>query len=138
MTLIHEMKYDTSFSFIYSPRPGTPAANLHDDTSREVKLKRLQHLQATIEENVARISAAMVGKVERILVERPARKDPNELAGRTENNRVVNFPAPVASHARLIGQMVDVKIVQAYPHSLRGELVLVHDGMHDNSPATTH
>jgi tRNA-2-methylthio-N6-dimethylallyladenosine synthase len=127
MALVHEMKYDTSFSFIYSPRPGTPAANLHDDTPREVKLKRLQHLQATIEENVQRISDSMVRKIERILVERPARKNPNELAGRTENNRVVNFPAPIASHARLIGQMVDVKIVHAYPHSLRGELVLVHD-----------
>jgi tRNA-2-methylthio-N6-dimethylallyladenosine synthase len=126
------MSYDTSFSFIYSPRPGTPAANLHDDTPREVKLRRLQHLQATIEENVQRISAAMVGKIERILVERPARKDPNELAGRTENNRVVNFPAPVDSHARLIGQMIDVKIVHAYPHSLRGELVMVHD----TAPAT--
>jgi tRNA-2-methylthio-N6-dimethylallyladenosine synthase len=129
------MSYDTSFSFIYSPRPGTPAANLHDDTPREVKLQRLQHLQATIEENVARISEAMVGKVERILVERPARKDPTtELAGRTENNRVVNFPAPLESHARLIGQMIDVKIVRAYPHSLRGELVLAHE----NSPETTH
>ena len=75
----------------------------------------------------------MVGTVERVLVERPARKDPTELAGRTENNRVVNFPVPVASHARLIGQMVDVKIVQAYPHSLRGELVMVHDDMHQGS-----
>jgi tRNA-2-methylthio-N6-dimethylallyladenosine synthase len=134
MALIHEMGYDTSFSFIYSPRPGTPAANLHDDTPREVKLKRLQHLQATIEENVARISQSMVGKVERILVEGLSRKDPSELAGRTENNRVVNFPAPLASHARLIGQMIDVKINHAYPHSLRGELVL----MHDSAPATTH
>jgi tRNA-2-methylthio-N6-dimethylallyladenosine synthase len=132
------MKYDTSFSFIYSPRPGTPAAKLHDDTPREVKLRRLQHLQATIEENVQRISDSMVGKVERILVERPARKDPNELAGRTENNRVVNFPAPLASHARLTGQMVDVKIVKAYPHSLRGELVLVHENAEDNASAVTH
>ncbi|HVW51427.1 MAG TPA: tRNA (N6-isopentenyl adenosine(37)-C2)-methylthiotransferase MiaB [Trinickia sp.] len=124
MALVHEMSYDTSFSFIYSPRPGTPAANLADDTPREVKLARLQHLQATIDANVVRISEAMVGNVERILVERPARKDPNELAGRTANNRVVNFPAPVASHARLIGQMIDVRITRAYPHSLRGELVL--------------
>jgi tRNA-2-methylthio-N6-dimethylallyladenosine synthase len=135
MALVHDMSYDTSFSFIYSPRPGTPAANLHDDTPREIKLQRLQHLQATIEENVARISEAMVGKVERILVERPARKDPTtELAGRTANNRVVNFPAPLESHARLIGQMIDVKIVRAYPHSLRGELVLAHE----DSPETTH
>jgi tRNA-2-methylthio-N6-dimethylallyladenosine synthase len=100
-------------------------------------------LQATIEENVQRISASMVGKIERILVERPARKDPNELAGRTGNNRVVNFPAPLASHARLIGQMVDVKIVLAYPHSLRGELVLVDDHSHPEAgavaaAATTH
>ena len=130
MALVDEMSYDTSFSFIYSPRPGTPAANLHDDTPREVKLKRLQHLQATIEENVQRISESMVGKVERILVERPARKDPNELAGRTQNNRVVNFPAPAESHARLIGQMIDVKIVHAYPHSLRGELVMAPELAH--------
>jgi len=134
MALVHEMSYDTSFSFIYSPRPGTPAANLHDDTPREVKLKRLQHLQATIEENVARISRSMVGKVERILVEGPSRKDPNELSGRTENNRVVNFPAPLASHPRLIGQMIDVKINHAYPHSLRGELLLVTD----DASAATH
>jgi len=134
MALVNEMSYDTSFSFIYSPRPGTPAANLHDDTPREVKLKRLQHLQATIEENVAKISQSMVGSVERILVEGPSRKDPAELAGRTANNRVVNFPAPAASHARLIGQMIDVKINHAYPHSLRGELVLAHQ----DTPATTH
>lgn len=134
MALVHEMSYDTSFSFIYSPRPGTPAANLADDTPRDVKLKRLQHLQATIEENVARISQSMVGKVERILVEGPSRKDPNELAGRTENNRVVNFPAPLASHPRLIGQMIDVKINHAYPHSLRGELVIVSD----DASAATH
>jgi tRNA-2-methylthio-N6-dimethylallyladenosine synthase len=134
MALVNEMSYDTSFSFIYSPRPGTPAANLHDDTPREVKLKRLQHLQATIEENVAKISQSMVGSVERILVEGPSRKNPAELAGRTANNRVVNFPAPVASHARLIGQMIDVQINHAYPHSLRGELVLAHR----DTPATTH
>ncbi|MGA7816332.1 tRNA (N6-isopentenyl adenosine(37)-C2)-methylthiotransferase MiaB [Caballeronia sp.] len=124
MKLIDEMSYDTSFSFIYSPRPGTPAANLPDDTPREVKLKRLQHLQATIEANVAKISNSMLGSVQRILVEGPSRKDPGELAGRTENNRVVNFPAPMASHGRLIGQMVDVEINVAYPHSLRGELAL--------------
>ncbi|KVD88095.1 tRNA-2-methylthio-N(6)-dimethylallyladenosine synthase MiaB [Burkholderia sp. ABCPW 14] len=134
MALVREMSYDTSFSFIYSPRPGTPAANLADDTPRELKLKRLQHLQATIEENVVRISQSMVGRVERILVEGPSRKDPNELAGRTENNRVVNFPAPLASHPRLIGQMIDVKINHAYPHSLRGELVLARD----DASAATH
>ena len=110
MTLVDEMSYDTSFSFIYSPRPGTPAANLHDDTPREVKLKRLQHLQATIEENVQRISDSMVGKVERILVEAPGAQGPERTRrAARENNRVVNFPAPVASHARLIGQMIDVE-----------------------------
>jgi len=123
MKLIEDVGYDTSFSFIFSPRPGTPAANLHDDTPHEVKLKRLQHLQATIEANVQRISESRVGTVQRILVERPARKDPNDLAGRTECNRVVNFPGG-PNMDRLIGQMVDVRITQAYPHSLRGELVI--------------
>ncbi len=123
MKLIEDVGYDTSFSFIFSPRPGTPAANLHDDTPHEVKLKRLQHLQATIEANVQRISTSRVGTVQRILVERPARKDPSDLAGRTECNRVVNFPGG-PNMDRLIGQMVDVRITQAYPHSLRGELVI--------------
>jgi tRNA-2-methylthio-N6-dimethylallyladenosine synthase len=130
MALVDEMSYDTSFSFIFSPRPGTPAANLHDDTPREVKLKRLQHLQATIDANVVRISEAMVGNIERILVEGPSRKDPSELAGRSANNRVVNFPAPLAVHSRLIGQMIDVRINHAYPHSLRGELVLADAAVH--------
>jgi tRNA-2-methylthio-N6-dimethylallyladenosine synthase len=123
MKLIEDVGYDTSFSFIFSPRPGTPAANLHDDTPHEVKLQRLQHLQATIEANVQRISNRRVGTVQRILVERAARKDPTELAGRTECNRVVNFPGG-PNRDRLIGQMVDVRITQAYPHSLRGELVI--------------
>ena len=125
MDLIHEIGYDTSFSFIYSPRPGTPAANLHDDTPQAVKLERLKHLQATIEANVARISQGMVGSVQRILVEGPSRKDPTELHGRTENNRVVNFALPDLPQARreqLIGQMLDVRIVHAFPHSLRGEV----------------
>jgi tRNA-2-methylthio-N6-dimethylallyladenosine synthase len=127
MALVHEMEYDTSYSFIYSPRPGTPAANLSDDTPHEVKLKRLQILQATIEANVLKISQSMVGKIERVLVEGPSRKDPSELAGRTENNRVVNFPAPLASHKRLIGQMIDIEINHAYPHSLRGVIVMRDD-----------
>ncbi|VVD95215.1 (dimethylallyl)adenosine tRNA methylthiotransferase [Pandoraea horticolens] len=126
MAMIHEIGYDTSFSFIYSPRPGTPAANLPDDTPREVKLRRLQHLQAVIEENAARISQSMVGSRQRILVEGVSRKDPNELQGRTENNRVVNFPVPEAQRASLIGQMTEVVITFAYPHSLRGELVTTH------------
>ena len=124
MKLIEDVGYDTSFSFIFSPRPGTPAANLHDDTPHEVKLKRLQHLQATIEENVQRISAQRVGTTQRILVEGPSRKDPNELMGRTECNRIVNFPAG-PQRDRLVGQMLDVRITQAFPHSLRGELMIV-------------
>ena len=121
MKLIDDIGYDNSFSFIFSPRPGTPAAQLHDDTPHEVKLRRLQHLQATIEDNVRRISASRVGTVQKVLVEGPSRKDPTELSGRTECNRVVNFQAP----ARLVGQMVDIAITQAYPHSLRGEVVTV-------------
>ena len=130
MDLIHEIGYDTSFSFIYSPRPGTPAANLPDDTPQAVKLERLKHLQATIEENVARISQSMVGSTQRILVEGPSRKDPTDLHARTENNRVVNFALPDLPQARrdqLIGQMLDVRIVHAFPHSLRGEVVADDD-----------
>jgi tRNA-2-methylthio-N6-dimethylallyladenosine synthase len=123
MKLITDVGYDTSFSFIFSPRPGTPAANLPDDTPHEVKLKRLQHLQATIEENVRRISASREGTVQRILVEGPSRKDASELMGRTECNRVVNFPGGPQA-ARLVGQMVDVRITQALSHSLRGEVLL--------------
>ncbi|AXV77926.1 MULTISPECIES: tRNA (N6-isopentenyl adenosine(37)-C2)-methylthiotransferase MiaB [Ralstonia solanacearum species complex] len=127
MDLVHEIGYDNSFSFIYSPRPGTPAANLHDDTPHAVKLERLKHLQATIDANMARISEGMVGSVQRILVEGPSRKDPSELHGRTENNRVVNFALPDLTQARrdqLVGQMLDVRIVQAFPHSLRGEVAV--------------
>jgi tRNA-2-methylthio-N6-dimethylallyladenosine synthase len=123
MKLINDIGYDTSFSFVFSPRPGTPAANLQDDTPYEVKLKRLQHLQATIEANARKISAAMVGTVQRILVEGPSKKSADELQGRTENNRVVNFAAG-PNGARLIGQMIDVSITQAFPYSLRGELVI--------------
>ena len=91
MKLVDDVGFDASFSFIFSPRPGTPAAALHDDTPHEVKLKRLQHLQAVLEDNVRRISASRVGTVQRILVEGPSRKDANELMGRTECNRIVNF-----------------------------------------------
>ncbi len=124
MALVEEMSYDASFSFIYSPRPGTPAANLPDETPREVKLARLQLLQSTIDANAHRISVAMIGSVQRVLVEGPSRKDPSELCGRTDNNRVVNFAAPLRAHARLTGQMIDVRVNHAYPHSLRGELVM--------------
>jgi tRNA-2-methylthio-N6-dimethylallyladenosine synthase len=123
MKLIADVGYDSSFSFIFSPRPGTPAANLPDDTPHEVKLQRLQHLQATIEENVQRISASRVGTVQRILVTGPSKKNPQELMGRTACNRIVNFDAgPQAG--RLVGQMLDVTITQALPHSLRGEVRL--------------
>ncbi len=123
MKLIDDVGYDTSFSFIFSPRPGTPAANLLDETPHDVKLKRLHHLQATIEANVKRIGDSRLNTVQRILVERPARKDATEMAGRTECNRVVNFPAG-PNGMRLVGQMVDVRIDTALSHSLRGELVL--------------
>lgn len=120
MKLIHDVGYDASFSFIFSPRPGTPAAALHDDTPHEVKLARLQQVQAALEENVRRISESRVGTVQRILVEGPSRKDPSELMGRTECNRIVNFKG----QPRLVGRMVDVTITQALPHSLRGEVVV--------------
>ncbi|SDX62543.1 tRNA-i(6)A37 thiotransferase enzyme MiaB [Collimonas sp. OK242] len=123
MKLITDIGYDNSFSFIFSPRPGTPAANLQDDTPHEVKLKRLQQLQAVIEENIGKISAAMVGTVQRILVEGPSKKNPAEFQGRSENNRVVNFDAG-PDGARLIGQLIDVKITETYVYTLRGEIVL--------------
>jgi len=123
MKLIEDVGFDASFSFVFSPRPGTPAAALHDDTPQELKLRRLQQLQALVEQNVRRISESRVGTVQRILVEGPSRKDPNELMGRTECNRIVNFTAG-PNPARLVGQMIDVTITSALPHSLRGELVL--------------
>jgi len=119
MKLIDDIGFDSSFSFVFSARPGTPAAALHDDTPQALKLKRLQHLQAVIEDNAKRISASRVGTVQRILVEGPSRKDPDELMGRTECNRIVNFKG----QPRLVGQMVDVTITEAYPHSLRAEVV---------------
>jgi tRNA-2-methylthio-N6-dimethylallyladenosine synthase len=118
MKLIDDVGYDNSFSFIFSPRPGTPAANLRDDTPYEVKLKRLQQVQATIDANMKRISEGLVGTVQRILVEGPSRKNAAELAGRTECNRVVNFEGP----ARLVGQMTDVLVTGTSSHALRGEV----------------
>ena len=127
MKLIHDVGFDASFSFIFSPRPGTPAANLPDDTPHEVKLQRLQHLQAVIEDNVKRISASREGTVQRILVEgrsrRPGIHGEPELMGRTECNRIVNFVGgPQAD--RLVGQMIDVRITEARPHSLRAEVLV--------------
>jgi tRNA-2-methylthio-N6-dimethylallyladenosine synthase len=124
MKLIDDIKFDNSFSFVYSARPGTPAAALVDDTPQEVKLKRLQHLQATILEHARGISRAMVGSTQRILVEGPSRNstaEAPELMGRTECNRIVNFAAGPGLD-RLRGQMVDVTITEAYPNSLRAEV----------------
>ena len=118
MKLIDDVGFDASFSFIYSRRPGTPAANLADDTTDATKHARLERLQATINANAQRISEAMIGSVQNVLVEGPSRKNPRELAGRTENMRYVNFPGD----ARLIGQFVDVQITQAMANSLRGRL----------------
>ena len=123
MKLITDIGFDASFSFIFSPRPGTPAANLPDDTPHEVKLRRLQHLQATVEENVHRIGESRVGTVQRILVEGASRKSAAELMGRTECNRIVNIDAGPLGE-RLVGQMIDVRITQALPHSLRGAVVV--------------
>jgi len=119
MKLIDDIHFDNSFSFIFSPRPGTPAANLHDDTPHEVKLRRLQELQAVINGNIKSISEGLVGKVQRILVEGASKRDGSELMGRTECNRVVNF----AGGSRLMGQMVEVTITEAKAYTLRGEVV---------------
>jgi tRNA-2-methylthio-N6-dimethylallyladenosine synthase len=123
MKLVGDVGYDTSFSFIFSPRPGTPAANLADDTPHEVKLKRLQQLQTTLDDSVRAISASRLGTRQRILVEGTARKDASELMGRTECNRVVILKGD----ARLIGQMVDVTITETSQRSLRGEVLIQDD-----------
>ncbi len=121
--LVEEIDFDVSYSFIFSPRPGTPAATLADDTPLEVKQQRLARFQALLNEKVKRHGEAMVGTVQSIMVEGPSRKNPSELQGRTESNRVVNFDGgPNAS--RLIGQILDARITQAYQTSLRGELVI--------------
>jgi tRNA-2-methylthio-N6-dimethylallyladenosine synthase len=119
LKLAGDIGFDASFSFLYSPRPGTPAAELPDPTPQDVKLQRLQRLQAQLEAQSRSISERMVGSVERVLVEGPSKKNPDELAGRTGNNRVVNF-----SGARdLVHTFVEMKIASALPHSLRGELL---------------
>jgi len=123
MKLINDLSFDASFSFVFSPRPGTPAANLEDTTPHNIKLQRLQHLQTTIEANARRISESKVGTLERILVEGPSRKSATELMGRTVCNRIVNFDGGPQS-ARLVGQLMNMRITQALPHSLRGEVVV--------------
>jgi len=119
MNLIQSVDFDLSFSFIYSARPGTPAADLPDDITDETKKQRLHLLQDRISQQALRIARQMLGTEQRILVEGPSKKNPMELRGRTENNRIVNFVAP---HT-VIGQFVDVKITDVYSNSLRGDLV---------------
>ena len=123
MKLVDDIGYDNSYSFIFSPRPGTPAANLADDTPHAVKLERLQRLQKVIADNTRRYSDAMVGTVQRVLVEGPSKRDTQEMQGRSENNRVVNFDGG-PNGARLTGQFIDINITASNPYSLRGELVI--------------
>jgi tRNA-2-methylthio-N6-dimethylallyladenosine synthase len=123
MKLIDDVGFDASFSFLYSARPGTPAAELRDDTPHEAQLQRLMRLQQRIEELSQVVSQSMVGTVQRVLVEGLSKKDENELAGRTDNNRIVNFVGGPASSARLVHRFVDVRITSALPHSLRGEIL---------------
>ncbi len=118
LKLVRDVGFDQSFSFLYSRRPGTPAAALPDDVTHEEKQQRLARLQAQLDSQAHAISAAMVGSVQRVLVERPAKRDARELAGRTENNRWVNFAGPPA----MIGRFVDVTITAAMRNSLRGRL----------------
>jgi tRNA-2-methylthio-N6-dimethylallyladenosine synthase len=122
LKLAADIGFDASFSFVFSPRPGTPAAGLPDATPHEAKLARLRRLQALIDAQALAISQAMVGTVQRILIEGASKKNARELAGRTDNNRVVNF----AGSPRLTGRFVDVTITAALPHSLRGEIALAH------------
>lgn len=132
MKLIEDVGYDHSFSFIYSQRPGTPAASLADDVPAEVKKERLQRLQIRINEMATGISQSMLGTTQRVLVERVSRKDANELSGKTENNRTVTFVA----NPRLIGRFVDVKITDSFRNSLRGEVVAVENDAREMSPVT--
>ena len=119
MRLIDDVGFDASFSFVYSPRPGTPAARLPDETPYSVKLERLQRLQRKIDDNAAEISRNMLGKIERVLVVGPARRGEGMLSARTDNNRIVNF----AGDPSLINQMTNVRITEVFPHTLGGELV---------------
>ncbi len=121
LRLVEEVRFDASFSFVYSPRPGTPATELPNQVTREVAVARLERLQSTLESYAQAISQTMMGTVQRVLVEGPSRKGAGELAGRTDNNRVVNL----RGDARLIGCFVDAKITDVLRHSLRGEVVLL-------------
>jgi tRNA-2-methylthio-N6-dimethylallyladenosine synthase len=126
MKLVEDIKFDNSYCFIFSARPGTPAANLKDDIPRQVKVKRLQELTSLIDEHILSISLSMVGATELVMIEGMAR-DGKKLQGRTENNRVVNIDLPSDTNAqRLIGKMTQVLFTEALAHSLKGELVLKH------------
>ncbi len=124
MRLIDQVKFDMSFSFIYSARPGTPAADLLDDTPYEVKHDRLQRLQSVINDHAKHISHSMVGTTEKVLVEGLSTRDPSELFGRVENNRIVNFKVPTGTRSRLIGQMIDVNITDVMGITLRGDVAM--------------
>lgn len=119
MKLIADIDYDMSFSFIYSARPGTPASDIVDETPMEVKKQRLSLLQQRLNQQSHAHARRMLGTVQNILVEGPSKKDPMQLAGRTENNRVVNFDG----QREMIGQFVKVKITEALPNSMRGTVV---------------
>ncbi|MEO7050573.1 MAG: tRNA (N6-isopentenyl adenosine(37)-C2)-methylthiotransferase MiaB [Rhodanobacter sp.] len=125
MKLIEDIGFDQSYSFIFSARPGTPAAKLADDTPAAEKHERLMRLQAAINAHAKDISLAMIGSVQRVLVEKPSTRDPGELTGRTENMRFVNFPG----NPRLIGQFIDVEITEAMANSLRGRVRLAEDAV---------
>lgn len=119
MDLINEIKFDASFSFVYSKRPGTPAAELDDPTPQNVKLERLQLLQKVNTEHAQAISQSMVGSIQRVLVVGKAKKGEGQLSARTDNNRIVTFNGS----DNLIGQMINVKITDVFPHTLGGEIV---------------
>ena len=119
MKLVEDVGFDASFSFVYSPRPGTPAARMPDNTPHEVKIARLQRLQAAIDAKADEISRSMLGSVQRVLVLGPAKRGEGFLMARTDNNRIVNFPGELS----LIDRMVRVKVTDVFPHTLGGELV---------------
>jgi tRNA-2-methylthio-N6-dimethylallyladenosine synthase len=120
LRLVEELQFDASFSFVYSARPGTPAADLPDQVDREVSLARLARLQAQLEHQAQAVGREMLGTVQRVLVEGPSKRRASELAGRTDNNRIVNFAGPL----RLANRFVDVTITESLPHSLRGEMLV--------------
>jgi len=128
LKLVEDLQFDASYVFVYSARPGTPAATLPDPVPRETKVGWLKRLQAKLDEQALTVSRGMLGSRQRVMVERPSRKDPAQLAARTSNNRVVNFAGP----ASLIGRFVDVDITEANPHSLRGRL-----GQSESAPRAT-